>query len=74
MRAGRFIRLGAALDAADRVPCECGHAMSLHRELQPTLYRLDGDAVHTEPNPDYRPLHFHCQADGCTCILDRSEA
>lgn len=72
MRAGRQIRWEHQLKQAYEKPCSCGHVVGQHRELRPAEIALvDGEIVET-PNPDYRPLHFHCTADGCDCVLDRS--
>lgn len=67
MRAGKHIRdLKAIQHAGDKL-CDCGHTMREHRELQPTWALVDG-AITETPHPDYRPLHFHCGREGCSCV------
>jgi hypothetical protein len=55
VRAGKLIRQGAALDAADAKQCPgCGHPLGQHFELP---YGSVG----------YKPLVFHCKVEGCSC-------
>ena len=55
----------AARDAAySRKLCPCGHLRAQHRELAASTVIENGLLV-TRPHPQYRPLHFHCAADGC---------
>lgn len=68
MRAGRQIRWERALEHAGNKLCDCGHTVREHRELQATLSIEDGAIIET-PHPDYKPLHFHCTADGCECVV-----
>lgn len=60
-------------------PCDgCGHEVRRHRELRPTTTALGRDPETGEPtlieiaNPDYRAFHFHCEVDGCQCVMDRT--
>lgn len=72
MRAGRQIRFERALAVAYAKPCAgCGHPEGEHRELRPT-YELVGGAITEVQHPEYKPLHFHCTREGCTCVLDRT--
>jgi len=74
MRAGRAIRDEAALRNAYNTPCpNCGHPSGGHRELTPTWQLVEGALVEVA-HPDYKPLHFHCEAEGCDCMLDLSGA
>jgi hypothetical protein len=76
-RAGLAFRQAAALDAAAARPCPngCGHPSGAHFELKPTweLGEEDGKPTLVEvPHPEYKPFHFHCQHEGCSCIIDRT--
>lgn len=64
-RAGRALRMAWALEREGDKLCECGHQMRGHRELPPTWSIEDGALVET-PNPNYKPLHFHCAE--CDCV------
>lgn len=66
-KTGRAVREAAAIR---NYRCEeCGHSDS-HVELKPTLELVDGTIVET-PHPDYEPLVFRCEHDGCDCTIDR---
>lgn len=66
---GRALRDAARDEAAAKRMCRngCGHPAYQHLELQPTFVIEDGEIV-ARPHPDYKPLHFHCNAEGCACI------
>lgn len=70
MRAGFALRQARAMDAVDDAPCPngCGHRVGAHRELRPTWRVENGEPVEV-PHPDYAPRHFHCEDDGCSCVL-----
>lgn len=54
------------------VLCECGHPLGDHRELPRESYAIENGAMVVTPNPDYRPLHFHCEHDDCACVIART--
>lgn len=72
-RSGYMLRKDQALAAAGEKPCEqCEHPARLHLELPAAEWAIvDGELVQ-QANPDYRAFHFHCRAEGCDCVLDRS--
>lgn len=63
----RALRVAARDEASAKNRCNCGHPVSFHRELPPTREIVDG-AIVERPNPDHRPLHFHCTGDDCACV------
>lgn len=67
---GRAIVQAQRQDALAAAPCDaCGHRADAHHLLaRETLAVVEGALVAT-PNPDYRPLDFHCDADGCACVI-----
>lgn len=64
---GKALRDRARDNASAAKRCDCGHPAIEHRELQGEYEIQDGVIVRRD-HPDYRPLHFHCGADGCSCI------
>lgn len=75
-RAGYAFRQAAALDAAAARPCPngCGHTSGEHRELIAATWEIrDGEIVEI-PNPEYKPFHFHCSHEGCSCVIDRTRS
>lgn len=69
MRAGKAIRDERALAHASAKPCDdCGHRTGDHRELAPKIVWRDGEITEI-PHPDYKPLHFHCDMEGCDCVM-----
>jgi hypothetical protein len=75
---GRAIRQAAAHERAAAQPCpQCGHGVGEHREAPRDLaetMRIENGALVTDPNPAYRPLHFPCSHEGCSCVLDLTGA
>lgn len=68
-RPGRAIVQARAQEARAAVACDgCGHALGDHRELPAETYDIAGGRIVSRPNPDYRPLHFHCEIEGCGCV------
>jgi hypothetical protein len=68
-----MIRQTQHLEARSAALCECGHANAQHHELPRELIDVAGSLATghllSEPNPEHRPLHFHCDVDGCSCVL-----
>lgn len=58
-----------AAAARAEVPCPgCGHPDGDHRGLPRESIALVGGEIVRTPNPDYRPLAFHCDVEGCSCV------
>lgn len=56
-------------DAYSRLACECGHPRMGHHELKSYWWELAADGQMVEvANPDYRPEHFHCDIQSCSCV------
>lgn len=65
---GRFVALDRAFAARSEVLCECGHPLYVHRELPRENYAIANGAIVATANPDYRPLHVHCDHADCGCV------
>jgi len=76
MRAGQALRQKWQDEASakKRCPKGCPHLSAQHHELPRCTYALNADqtAVIEVPNPDYVPLRFHCDVDGCNCYFEVS--
>lgn len=72
MTSGYMIRQEQRLQAAGEKPCPgCGHPNYRHHELQRATFSLSEDQTEIVEtlNPDYQPLHFHCDVEDCPCVI-----
>lgn len=72
-RAGRALREKWRMERLADEVCKCGHRIGGHFELRDVLV-WDGDDVATarfERHADHVVGEFHCNVDGCDCVVRR---
>lgn len=70
MRSGYMLRQEMQRAEASQALCGCGHARGRHYELPRCTYELRDGQINQVPNPDFQPLHFHCE--DCDCVVVRN--